>query len=440
MRTPRFSIASLMTTVLVASLGLAALRAENQMWAGILTLTIRGLLALAVVGAICRRGADRAWWLGFLAFGWTYLKLADQSPHQLPTITLLDTIRTGLGGPDSTGIPRTIGFGDNRAVAPFEQIGHCLWGLLAATLGAFTARAIYARPGASPGGEVVSTRFLHRLRSGDWRRLATILALGFILIGAIAVTGPRARPGLWSGTIFFLTWILLGLVTLGAIFGRGRRRLTWVGAALFGLTYMQIIFSCPAWDRSPSRTIGDALVFNLREWLPPLSRQSIWDRRSIYAENEKILEALDQRIPMRFPNATPLSEVVAYLRATVRCSDGRKLPIYVDPVGIQESEKTMSSPIEIDLEDEPLRTSLDLALRQLTMTYEVKGGLLEITSQTTGEDHDGFLETYQDIGHCLLALIAAILGGLLAPLVAETRPNVESSRIQPEPEKVWTEA
>src|SRR5205823_14555900 len=101
MRMPRFSIAKLMGAVLVASLGLAALRDGSELCAGVLFLLTCGVLALAVIGAACRREADRAWWLGFAAFGWGYLALAFWSPEAysssevlptLPTMTLLKAV------------------------------------------------------------------------------------------------------------------------------------------------------------------------------------------------------------------------------------------------------------------------------------------------------------------------------------------------------------
>ena len=75
MRMPRTSIAGLMGAVLVASLGLTALRSGSAVWAGTTFLVTCGVLALAVVGVVCRAGPGRAWWLGFALFGWGYLVL-----------------------------------------------------------------------------------------------------------------------------------------------------------------------------------------------------------------------------------------------------------------------------------------------------------------------------------------------------------------------------
>ena len=64
MHIPQFSIRRLMGVVLFASVGLAALRLANETWAGVTFLVTCSVLALAVVGAACRREEKRAWWIG----------------------------------------------------------------------------------------------------------------------------------------------------------------------------------------------------------------------------------------------------------------------------------------------------------------------------------------------------------------------------------------
>jgi hypothetical protein len=422
MRPPRFTISGLMTTVLVASLGLTALHSANETWAGVMLLVTHGILALAVVGAICRRGAGRAWWLGFLAFGWSYLHLSSSwAAYQLPTITLLEVIQSNIGAPASPASTSRTAFGLQQAQSPFAQVGHCLWSLLAATLGAFLARTLFATGVAQPEGGVEGTQVAGPVKAGGWRRLAAITLVGFVLIATIAAVGSRSTPGLWSGSIFFLTCGVLGLMALGAAFGRGRRRATWSGAALFGVTYMLLIFGSEIYERSSPHSIGDSLVHDLREWLPSLASESLADRAGVIAANERVLNALDQVIPMRFPHETPLEDVLKYIHATALCPDGRGIPIFVDPVGLKEVEKSRTSPVQIELEGVPLSTTLRLTLRPLGMTYYVKDGLLEITSMGCYDRPYELEDAYLVVGHCLLALVAAMLGGLLAPLIAEPR-------------------
>jgi hypothetical protein len=79
MRRFRISIAGLMAVVLFISVGFVALRYASDEWAGIVTMLALGILTLAIVGAIYRRGARRAAWVGFALFGWVYLLSASDS-------------------------------------------------------------------------------------------------------------------------------------------------------------------------------------------------------------------------------------------------------------------------------------------------------------------------------------------------------------------------
>jgi hypothetical protein len=98
--------------------------------------------------------------------------------------------------------------------------------------------------------------------------------------------------------------------------------------------------------------------------------------------SRKISARLTASLAMSFPNETPLEDVLKYIREATKAPelpDG--IPIYVDPLGLQEAEKTMVSPVSFDAKDVPLRTSLSLMLKQLGLAYRVKDGLLMIVSQ-----------------------------------------------------------
>ena len=80
---------------------------------------------------------------------------------------------------------------------------------------------------------------------------------------------------------------------------------------------------------------------------------------------------------MTFPNETPLEDVIKYIRSCTKSATYPEgIPIYVDPIGLQQAEKTMVSPVTFDLKQVALRTSLTLILKQLGMGYQVKDGLL----------------------------------------------------------------
>lgn len=97
--------------------------------------------------------------------------------------------------------------------------------------------------------------------------------------------------------------------------------------------------------------------------------------------SQKIAAELGKPIDMPFKEETPFEDVIKFIQSSTRSSafpDG--IPIYVDPVGLQEAEKTMTSPVIFGLAQVPLRTSLKLILKQLGMVYQVRDGLLTITS------------------------------------------------------------
>ena len=131
---------------------------------------------------------------------------------------------------------------------------------------------------------------------------------------------------------------------------------------------------------------------------PPPSRQAPddWIARLANPDpspgDEPIVEAIDKPIAMNFPNDTPLEDIIEYIR---KCTDSPNqpggIPIYVDPQGLQDADKTMASTVSINnLDGIPLRITLKLALKQVGLVYEVKNGMLYITAMSS-EDHPSVL-------------------------------------------------
>lgn len=105
--------------------------------------------------------------------------------------------------------------------------------------------------------------------------------------------------------------------------------------------------------------------------------------------SQRVAAELGKLTPMSFKNDTPLSDVIEYVRKSTSgpaFPDG--IPIYVDPQGLQDADKTMASTVSIDLHGIPLRTTLRLTLKQIGLVYQVQDGLLTITS-TASTDEDG---------------------------------------------------
>jgi RNA polymerase sigma factor (sigma-70 family) len=102
-----------------------------------------------------------------------------------------------------------------------------------------------------------------------------------------------------------------------------------------------------------------------------------WDKNP---KNEAILLKLDEPIAMSFANETPLQEVLKYLKDATTKPGQSRIPIYVDPVGLQQAERSLDSRVIVDLQGVPLKTSLRLILKQLGMAYCVRDGVLIISS------------------------------------------------------------
>ena len=164
--------------------------------------------------------------------------------------------------------------------------------------------------------------------------------------------------------------------------------------------------------------VAEQFLDALRPWLPQVVSGFPAGTAAIATENARIKKALDQRVSIRFRDAAAFEDVLESIRAATRTPDGREIPIYVDPIGLQEAEQTMQSPIQIDLEGIPLSSTLRLAVQQLGMLYHVRDGLVTITSDNH-EVTPVVVDYYLLLGHCVLALLAAGLGALLVPLVSE---------------------
>jgi hypothetical protein len=90
-----------------------------------------------------------------------------------------------------------------------------------------------------------------------------------------------------------------------------------------------------------------------------------------------------------FPKETALEDVLKSVRAALQ---GRQkgeagVPIYVDPVALQEAEHSLKSPVEWNQEGVPMATALRLMLDQVGLAYRVTlDGLVIIYCQGNEEE------------------------------------------------------
>jgi hypothetical protein len=454
-RSIRFSIAGLMGAVVVAAIGLAALRDPSETWAGIILLLTTGALALAVVGVFCSADAQRAWWLGFALFGLAYSGLAcwswrDYRSPPLPTLLWLGALRAKLdmtlpdmsamggmgGGFHNVGefaLPNQMG-GSGGATVPvatgesFALVGHCLWGILFGTLGGTLAAVLFPGPALASPTRDPAADSTHRRTWSRWRRPASVAVAGLVILAVLSSVRSKPVPGLWAGATFLLTCGLLGLTALGAVLDRRKRGEIWLGATLFGVGYMILAFGHDTVPY-PIRLPTDQFVLALKPWIPRAAEGFFFSSESVAAANTRVLQALERTVPMHFPGETALEDVLKHIESRPNGPDGRGIPIYVDPIGMQECERSLQSTVvSLDFDGIALKTTLGLCLKQLGLAFCVRDGVLVISSAESDAirppvEEDPFLIS----AHCLLTVFAAAIGGLLAPLVSDSPRDPESS-------------
>jgi hypothetical protein len=100
-------------------------------------------------------------------------------------------------------------------------------------------------------------------------------------------------------------------------------------------------------------------------------------------QTKVILDKLEEKIDLTFEK-TSLEMVLKHIKkATSQGQDGKGIPIYVDPLGLQEAEKTLTTPISFTAKGEPLKSSFERLLRSIDLTYVVKDGFLMVTSRSS---------------------------------------------------------
>jgi hypothetical protein len=94
--------------------------------------------------------------------------------------------------------------------------------------------------------------------------------------------------------------------------------------------------------------------------------------------SQALLARLEEPIPMHFDRPTPLEDVLKYIRSATAGPDGAGIAIHVDPAGLDMVEKSLESPIIIEVAGVPLRRTLQLVADQLSMGYGIKDGMVTV--------------------------------------------------------------
>jgi hypothetical protein len=168
---PRVTLANALVLVLIIALWTAAFRLPSLLWQSIALTLVSWTMLTAAVGIVLCRERSRAFWLGFLCFGASYLLMVfgpwyrtEIGPY-LPTTRLFDELYPLIHRPPTGSRLRNIVvwdyeersysnvidrfvWRDNRN--HFLAIGHALTALLLALLGSRIALHLHAAGSNSP--------------------------------------------------------------------------------------------------------------------------------------------------------------------------------------------------------------------------------------------------------------------------------------------------
>lgn len=236
--------------------------------------------------------------------------------------------------------------------------------------------------------------------------MALVVALG------LAFASLRFPSEAVAGAVLLATLGALAFAVLAIVYRAAARRAFWLGFVLFGWGYMALAWESWRGQGAIRPGMFTTITFDrLGSWLQrtnsPTSPWPFANAGGRDFQNRKMQAKLEEPISMPFPTPTPLSEVIDYIRNATRDAKYNGIPIYVDPVGLSEAGKTMTSTVELDLEGIPLKTTLRLVLHQVGLDYDVQDGLVKISNTTSPSNTTPF----QLLGHCYFALLAAFCGG-----------------------------
>ncbi len=140
--------------------------------------------------------------------------------------------------------------------------------------------------------------------------------------------------------------------------------------------------------RPPIEPVGPAAAGKVVAATPPGGtagkRLSPQDAR--VARVAALNAALEKPIPLKYPGGVPLGKLIDAIRTAAGEPGGPALPVYVDPLGVADADKTLDSKITIDLEGSPLKITLRRALKQLGLDYCNKEGVLFVSEIQMARD------------------------------------------------------
>lgn len=272
---------------------------------------------------------------------------------------------------------------------------------------------------------------------------------------ALALTSLRFASESVAGVLFLATLCVLSMGLIGVVCRRERQRAFCLGAVLWGWGYMAL--AADFWwdvtehhpDTQPTRgsppfgpgtayaavspqrrpiLVTTGLLDRLRPSIQVVPDSGSADFFGILSGksrlSRKVLAKLETRVPMQFAEETPFGDVIKHIKEATADEDfANGIPIYVEPYGLAEAERTLESRVTLDLVGIPLATSLKLLVDQMGLTYQVRDGVVTITGPArSARDTDSLILSFRRVGHCYFALLAAFLGGVAGRLISTGPP------------------
>ena len=99
-------------------------------------------------------------------------------------------------------------------------------------------------------------------------------------------------------------------------------------------------------------------------------------------KNARIRQKLDSVIDVVYPEGGNLEVLLKHIKKVTTDENYPGIPIYVDPFGLSDVNKSMSTAVALDFKQQPIRSVLHYSLRQLGLSYDVRDGFLMISSRT----------------------------------------------------------
>ncbi len=118
--------------------------------------------------------------------------------------------------------------------------------------------------------------------------------------------------------------------------------------------------------------------------------------------NEAVADIIDQPLVLTYADGAPLEQFLKEirLRSTGKAKLPRGVPIYVDPIGLSEADKTMASVVKKPpgADQLTLREHLNRVLKPLGLGFTIKSGFLMITfDESLDEEIDDAYLGFRDV-------------------------------------------